>query len=225
MPYFSMASSLLVPGWHGCSSAAPVQVEQPAMLAPRCGFSWPPESMMMLKLSEPPLFSSFSFLDAYANYGSDLLSKRIILHFNPNPLLDTRLMWPGIFPVALSPISDTRHIVAADWGLTTTSTKWLIYFSTILVKFCEGTVQNHVLCYSVYYFTYGFVCTVSEDIWVSQPYIISKAIIQLPSGPEPLSCFFRSSYNAIMVTSCILCLAPLVVSTLTPTINSKDENN
>ena len=107
-----MASSILVPGWHGCSSVAPVQVEQPAMLAPRCGFGWPPESMMMLKFSEPPFFSSFSFLDAYANYCSELLSKRILLHFNPNLFLDALLMWPCLFPVAFSPMADTRHIVA-----------------------------------------------------------------------------------------------------------------
>jgi len=112
-----MASSILVPGWHGCSSVAPVQVEQPAMLAPRCGFGWPPESMMMLKFSEPPLFSSFSFLDAYAN------SKRILLHFHPNLLLDARLMWLCLFPVAFSPMADTRHIVAVYWGLTTTATQ------------------------------------------------------------------------------------------------------
>jgi len=30
----------LVPGWHGRFSVAPVQVEQPKLLAPRCGYGW-----------------------------------------------------------------------------------------------------------------------------------------------------------------------------------------
>ena len=175
--YLRMASLLFAPGWHGCNSAVPVQVEQPVMLAPRCGFNWPPESMMKCAYSEPPFSTSLICFDVYDSYGSISLSKRINLHFTSHLLLQDPLLWSCDLSVAVSPMAVARFFEAASWIGKAFSMKWITYFHNMIVQFCERNIQLHVLSFFGCYVTHGNVYTVSENTWVSQPCIISKAII------------------------------------------------
>uniref|UniRef100_A0A7C8Z7M4 Uncharacterized protein n=2 Tax=Opuntia streptacantha TaxID=393608 RepID=A0A7C8Z7M4_OPUST len=73
-----------VPGWHGWFSVAPVQVEQPEPLAPRCGQCWMQGSMMIYDYIETPFlcFLPLSwYLKAHPLWISFLLSWTIPCHF------------------------------------------------------------------------------------------------------------------------------------------------
>jgi len=220
-----MARLLFAPGWYGCRSAAPVQVEQPVLLTPRCGFNWPPETMMKCAYSEPPFSASLICQDGYNSYASLFLSKKIILQFTSHLLLQDPLLWACDLYVAVSPMAVARYFEAASWITKAFPMKWFTYFHNMSVQICERNVQLHVFSFFACYVTHGHVSTASENTWVSQPCIISKALIRLPSGPESLLCFIHLQYHNTMGICSILDFDHIMVLTPVYPTFFLNENN
>ena len=223
---------------------APVQVEQPELIAPRCGSCWTKGSMMSSEFSEtPPLV--FRLLFWYFNTAFLLINITFPWpHSCMFPFSRPRRM-PSLFQGFYLLICVLGCVVAfnlsraAKWcfspwteatpvgrvmDLTARSPGKIIpaRLSIIFVFFFGLFVQIHVIWLLYLFLLLDYLMPVlkfkvSEAIRFFQPYITSKAIYPTAFGPKS-NYFCLQFYNIICMlnpfTVSILCKAYLTIATI-----------